>query len=85
MTQLMSSVDEQFWTSDLEVIERSFLGGRTITDLPVFLDDRVAPQGRINQNVTTNVDREVAAFVARHRDAKMGANWFDAIAKFICG
>ena len=34
-----------FWEADLDDIERSFLHGRTIVDLPIKTDDRVPPQG----------------------------------------
>lgn len=34
-----------FWEADLKDIERSFLGCRKVTDLPIKLDDRVPPGG----------------------------------------
>ena len=36
---------DPFWDADLQEIERSFLGQRRVTDLPIKLDDRVPPQG----------------------------------------
>ena len=34
-----------FWDADLEDIERSFLQGKTIVELPIKTDDRVPPKG----------------------------------------
>ena len=34
-----------FWDADLEDIERSFLQGKTIVELPIKTDDRIPPQG----------------------------------------
>ena len=45
MADMKKDRDDPFWEADLEDIERSFLGDRKITDLPVKLDDRVPPQG----------------------------------------
>lgn len=36
-----------FWDADLEDIERSFLQGKTIVELPIKTDDRVPPQGDV--------------------------------------
>ena len=38
---------DMFWEADLDDIERSFLQGRTIVDLPIKTDDRVPRQGNV--------------------------------------
>ena len=43
-----SEVHDVFWDSDLSTIEASFLSkGKSITDLPTYLDEKVPHQGSV--------------------------------------
>jgi hypothetical protein len=55
---------DAFWNLDLDVIEATFLGTRKVTDLPVRLDNRVPPQGRVALDRTVNVDKAVDRLLA---------------------
>lgn len=61
----------RFLQADNEEIERSFLDGRKITDLPVYVDAaRVPGQGRIELHRTVNVERESEGFLVRAKAAR---------------
>jgi len=53
-----SKVDvSKFWDTDISVIENQFLKGRDVSTLPIYLDDRVPPQGSILLNRVTQPKR----------------------------
>jgi hypothetical protein len=36
-----------FWNTDLSTLEKQFLKGRDVSTLPIYLDERVPPQGSV--------------------------------------
>jgi len=62
---------DAFWDQDLDQIEDVILKGKKAIHLPIGLDDRVPPQGRVHMDQTVDVDAAVDAFLERHK-AKYG-------------
>lgn len=58
---------KSFWGTDLDELEKQFLHEKKITDLDVFMDNRIPPQGSVGLSRTVNVDQVVAKFLAKAR------------------
>ncbi len=71
---------KSFWETDLADLEAVFLrGADKITDLRIWLNDAVPPQGRPYLGRMINVDKEVDAYLAQ-RPAS-AHRWWDPLRK----
>ncbi|WP_114860819.1 hypothetical protein [Azospirillum brasilense] len=61
----------RFWNTDLKDIEATFLKGRSVTELPVFLSDAVPPQGSVLLGQAVDIDREIERIERKERRQKM--------------
>jgi hypothetical protein len=54
---VINTIKTDFWNTDLKDLEALFLpDGKKITDYPIRLDNRVAPQGSVLLDKVINID-----------------------------
>jgi hypothetical protein len=72
--RMPGTVKDDFWTTDLEDIERGFLGERKVVELPIMVDPRVPGGLPAGIKRIVDVDAEVERCLAKARPP-METSW----------